>query len=251
MGLPTDGGDAPAAAAPATTTAATPAAGTPPPTPAVPAAPAAPPPPKPDPHYVAAAKRRRRIPFWAMTALSILPLWAFMYVRSLTPAEQVEAGPIGEGLEVYTARCVSCHAADGSGGSGRPLNEGSALATFPHIEDQLNFVYAGSQAFQLAGIEQYGDPNREGGAHTVFSYNGTPMPGWGGAITDAEILAAVCHVRYDLSGADSGGDFAEEYEKWCSPESEIFAGLQAGSLTFDSEELRVGTEPRPALPSGE
>src|SRR5690606_23239928 len=70
LGLPTDGGDAPAAtpaaATPAASSPETPAAAAPPAKPAAPATPAAPPPPKPDPPYVAAAKRRRRIPFWAM-----------------------------------------------------------------------------------------------------------------------------------------------------------------------------------------
>ncbi len=249
LGLPTDGGDAPAAAAPAKseTPATTPAAAPAAPAPA-PAAPAPPPPPKPDPHYVAASKRRRRVPFWAMTALSILPLWAFMYVRSLTPADHAEAGPIGEGAEVYSA-CAGCHQADGSGGAGRPLSNGEVLLTFPNIEDQLNLVYTGSEAYALAELPGYGKLDRPGGPHLGF--NGVYMPKFGGALTDAEILAVVCHERYDLGGADRGGEYAEEYEKWCSPESEVYAKLQDGSWTFETEELRIGTEPRPAIESGE
>ena len=47
------------------------------------------------------------------------------------------------------------------------------------------------------------------------------------------------------------GDWAEEYEKWCSSESEIFTNLQNGSLTFDSEELGIGTEPKLGRTAGE
>lgn len=205
------------------------------------------PPVKPDPPYVAAAKKRGRIPSWAMLTLSLLPLFVFMYVRGLQPQKAEASGPILIGQENYGA-CASCHGADGSGGAGRVLKDGQALLTFPHIEDMLNWVYVGSEAFRAAGVATYGDPNREDGAHAPYSYNGSPMPAqgarYGGALTDYEILGLVCHIRYDLSGADPSGDWAEEYEKWCSPESEIFANLEGGSLTFDSPELNIGTDPR-------
>ena len=48
----------------------------------------------PDPAYVAAAKSRKKIPFWAMATLSLLPLWAFMYVAALKPQEKVIEGPL-------------------------------------------------------------------------------------------------------------------------------------------------------------
>jgi hypothetical protein len=50
---------------------------------------------------------------------------------------------------------------------------------------------------------------------------------------------------------------AAEYETWCSPESEIFLGLEAGSTSFDTIEKdfamlatkpgAVGTEPRASI----
>ena len=104
------GGDEPAAGRrraggehPAATTAAEPAAAAPAgpaPRKAAAAAPP-PPPPKPDPPYIAAAKKRPKIPFWAMAALSLMPIWLFMYVRSVTDAPEVAEGPIGVGAEVY------------------------------------------------------------------------------------------------------------------------------------------------------
>jgi hypothetical protein len=116
---------------------------------------------------------------------------------------------------------------------------GEVLKTFPKIEDMLNFVYTGSQAFVAAELPYYGDPNREGGAHAPLSYNGNPMPQQGekagGGLTEYEILGVVCHERYAIGGADPASEeWKEEYETWCSPESEIFLALENGSTSFDT-----------------
>ena len=183
------------------------------------------------------------MPFWAMGALSLLPIWGFIYVRGVQPIERKVVGPLGEGAAVY-ANCQSCHGPDGAGGAGRPLKDGEVLKTFPKIEDQLNFVYNGSAKYKAAGVAVIGDPNRAGGAHTPLAYNGNPMPQQGskagGALTDAQILAVVCHERYTLAGGDEA---SEEFTKWCSPTSEIFTALNSGAATFDTVE-GVGTEPR-------
>ncbi|MFM2047243.1 MAG: hypothetical protein RL383_1320 [Actinomycetota bacterium] len=204
---------------------------------------------------------RKKIPFWAMSALAMLPVWAFIYFIAMKPVEKVEAGPLSMGTEVY-AGCAGCHGADGAGGAGRVLYQGEVLKTFPKIEDMLNFVYNGSQRFVAAGLKVYGNPDRDGGAHAPLSYNGNPMPMQGekagGALTEYEILGVVCHIRYDLSGADPASEmWAAEYETWCSPESEIFKALEAGSTSFDtvdkdfsaleSKPAAVGTEPRASV----
>ena len=181
---------------------------------------------------MAAAKSRAKIPFWAMAALSLMPIWAFMYVRSLTAPPETSEGPIGVGAEVY-GNCSSCHGASGEGGSaGRQLSDGEVVKTFPHIEDQLRFVYFGTEGYHLAGVTSYGDPDREGGAHVAGSFG--VMPQWGasagGNLTDAEILAVVCHERYTLSGADTA---SEEFELWCSEESPAFVALEAGTPLAD------------------
>jgi hypothetical protein len=225
------------APSPATTAAATPAAAAP----AGPAgrrpgpAPAEAPPPKPDPPYVAAAKRRARIPMWAMAALSLMPIWAFMYVRSLTESAPTVEGPMAIGDEVY-GDCSSCHGGSGEGGTGRALADGEVNKTFPHIEDQVRFVYFGTEGYDAAGVSSYGDPNREGGAHTTGSFG--LMPAWGanagGNLTDAEILGVVCHERYAF-GVDPAADeaTAAEFELWCSEESPMFAALEAGTSLAD------------------
>lgn len=225
------------------------------------AAPAVPKPVAQDPAYVVAAKVRRKIPFWAMAGLALLPVWAALYLVSLTPSDKVVAGPLSIGTGVY-ASCAGCHGAEGAGGAGRVLYQGEVMKTFPHIEDMLNFVYNGSQRYVASGLKLYGNPNREGGAHAPLSYNGNPMPMQGekagGALTEAEILSVVCHVRYDISGADAKSEeWKTEFETWCSPDSEIFKGLEAGSTSFDTIEKdfsmlaakpgAVGTEPRASI----
>ena len=212
----------------------------------------------PDPPYVAAAKSRKKIPFWAMATLSLLPLWAFMYVAALKPQEKVVEGPLAVGAEAYGA-CAGCHGAEGQGGAGRALYKGEVMKTFPKIEDMLNFVYTGSQAYVSAGIKVYGDPDREGGAHAPLSYNGSPMPmqgeKLGGALTEAQILGVVCHERYAIGGIDPADEkWAAEYEMWCSPESEIFLALEKGTSSFETIDkdfamlttppAHVGIEPR-------
>lgn len=226
--------NAPATTPAATTPAAAPAAASGPPARTAAPAPAAPPPPKPDPVYVQAAKQRRKIPFWAMATLSLMPVWAFMYVRAVTEPPVVVEGPLGIGTEIYSS-CASCHGAAGGGGVGYPFSGGSVLQTFPHIEDQIRYVYYGTEGYNAADVEIYGNPEREGGPHVTG--NRGVMPAFGGQLTQYEIVAVVCHERYDLGGADpTSEEYAEEYETWCSEESAVFAELEAGTYDYTSPE---------------
>lgn len=218
---------APAAATPATTAAATPAAAAPA-TPAVPAVPAAA---KPDIPVVAAYKARKKIPAWAMVTLSILPVWLFLYVLALRPEPAKASGPLTTGASIYTGKgaCSGCHGAAGEGGLGYAFNNGQVMLTFPHIEDQLRWVKLGTVAYQNAGVEIYGDPNREGGPH-IAGVKGGVMPGQAAALTDAEILAVVCEERYGVGGGDEA---SAEFTTWCADGSAIYAALLAGDATFD------------------
>ncbi len=200
-----------------------------------------------------------------MGALSLLPIWIFLYVRSLTVETEEAAGPLGEGAEVYTA-CASCHGATGGGGVGRPFAGGEVLATFPHIEDQLRFVYWGTAEYNLAGVADYGNPEREGGPHLTGSFGVMPQQGSvaGGDLTDAEILAVVCHERYTLGGANPTSDeYVEEFENWCSEEAPTFAALEAGTTLAELadagitdadgaaiEMIPIGDAPAPGSPPG-
>ena len=251
-------GGTPAADAPAATPGT--AAATTPPTAqaartaaAAPAAPAGPPPPKPDIAVVAAAKARKKIPFWAFATLSTLPLWAFMYVRALTPSTEKIAGPLGEGAVVYSG-CSGCHGGKGEGSVGYQFSQGEVLKTFPHIEDQLRWVYGGTDAYVTAGIQIYGDPNRPGGAHVTRAKGN--MPGQSAQLTEAQILAVVCHERYTLGGADPNGAYQKEFDNWCAADSPAWTALEDGSATFDNIDtkvtgaIKVGKEPKAGSSAG-
>ena len=230
------------------------------------AEPAAPPPPKPDPPYVAAAKQRRKVPFWAMATLSLMPVWGFMYIRALTDSPTVAEGPLGEGAEVYNG-CASCHGAAGGGGVGYAFAGGEILKTFPHIEDQVRYVYYGTSSYNIAGVEIYGNPDREGGAHVTGGQGVMPQQGAsaGGSLTDEEIVAVVCHERYTLGGADpTSEEYAEEYEEWCSEEAPVFAAIAGGEFSLDADTVDatmslngqaititpIGSTPIPGSPPG-
>jgi mono/diheme cytochrome c family protein len=227
-----DGAEAPADApaapstAPATTAAATPAVAAKKAVEAAPAAPVAPP----DIPVVAAYKARKKIPVWAMVTLSILPVWAFMYVLAMKPVVATATGPLGDGAVAYATNCASCHGAGGEGiaGGAYAFTNGSVMKTFPVIEDQLRWVKLGGSEYKTAGITIAGDPNREGGPHVVGS-NGV-MPGWKANLNDAAILATVCDERYNLGGGDQT---TEEFALWCATDSPIYAALEAGTATFD------------------
>jgi len=256
-----EGGATPAATTPAAVTpSATPGAAseTAPAVPAkaaAPPAPVGPPPPQPDIPVVAAAKARKKIPFWAFATLSTLPLWAFMYVRALTPTTEKIAGPLGVGATVFTG-CSSCHGSNGEGvaGLGYQFSQGEVLKTFPHIEDQLRWVYGGTDAYFTAGIQIYGAPNRPGGPH-ITKARGT-MPGQSSQLTEAQILAVVCHERFTLGGADPAGAYEKEYENWCAPDAPAWTALEDGSATFANIDtkvtgaIKVGEEPAPGSPAG-
>ncbi|MDW3216066.1 MAG: hypothetical protein R8G01_18865 [Ilumatobacteraceae bacterium] len=236
-----EGGDAaPAASTPATTSSSAPAAAAPsgPVERAAAPSPAAPEPPKPDIPVVAAYKSRKKVPFWAMTALALLPVWAFMYARAVTTQAEEAAGPLAEGELVY-GNCASCHGGAGQGGVGYAFTDGEVLKTFPNIEDQLRFVYWGSAEYSLAEIEIYGDPDREGGARVTGEQGVMPAQGAdaGGALTDYELLGVVCHERYVLGGADENEAYDEEFEKWCSEESPLFDALEGGESLLALEEV--------------
>ena len=198
---------------------------------------AAPPPPKPDSFVVSKYRARKKVPGWAMAGLALLPIWMFMYVRSVTAQAEEASGPLAIGAEQY-ATCAGCHGGNGQGGVGYQFSEGEVLKTFPNIEDQLRYVLYGTGAYNIAGVVNYGNPDREGGPHLTGERG--VMPGFAGAITDYELLGAVCYERYSLGGADPDGDYAEEFEKWCAEESEIFVELQAGAALASIHETHEG-----------
>ena len=204
-----------------------------------------------DASYVQAAKDRKRIPLWAMATLSLMPVWAFMYVRAVTESNEVTARPLSVGAEVY-ANCSSCHGSAGEGASGYQLSEGEVLLTFPRIEDQIRYVYYGSDAFAAADVVIYGNPARPGGPH-ITGATGAVMPPFGDQLTQSQIIGVVCHERYTLSGAQPTSDeHVAEYDAWCNESAPVYAAVQSGAYDFtsptaeridDHQLIPVGPEP--------
>jgi mono/diheme cytochrome c family protein len=171
--------------------------------------------------YVQAAKNRRRVPYWAMPVLAMMPLWGYVFVRTLEPPPSGETDPFVLGAEVYT-RCSSCHGGGGEGGAGPAFADGAVQESWPDWRDHAMWVRLGSDGWPA---DTYGanDTPKAGG-----------MPAW--ALTDPELAQVVLHERV-LGG--------EEIDL----ESEDYADLIAiaeGEMTFaeaglgpESEEVGI------------
>ena len=255
LGLSTEGGAEETPSGPSGSAGVTPATVTPAGAPASPGGPSGPvgraappvaaptPPPRPDPPYVAAAKARRRIPWWAMPVVGLLPIWVLLYAWALKPSAPVVKGALGDGEPVY-AVCASCHGATGAGGVGRPFANGQVLATFPKLVDQASLVYTGSAPYDG---KVYGNPDRPGGPHRGGSFNGSFMPQqgakYGGALTDAEIVAVVCYERYTVAGASpTDPKYQKDFDDWCAPDAPKYLEVLGGDKTLDQE--GISTTPK-------
>ena len=220
---------------------------------AAPAAPVGPPPPKPDIPVVAAAKARKKIPFWAFATLSTLPLWAFMYVRALTPTTETIPGPLGDGaalqrlLELSRQRRRRRRSATSS-------RRGGAQDLSAHRGSAAMGVRRQRCLLQPQESQIYGDPNRAGGAHVTKAEEPCPA-GMGGQLTDAQILAVVCHERFTLGGADPvGANEGVRQLVLCRFSGVDRLGGRLGDLRQRRHQvpgaIEVGTEPAPGSPAG-
>ncbi len=75
------------------------------------------------------------------------------------------------GRDIYVRQCASCHGGSGGGGRGTKLSEGTVLAAYPDIEDQVTIIAEGRNA----------------------------MPAFGGRLTAEEIEAVVRFTREVLA----------------------------------------------------
>ncbi|MES4793369.1 MAG: hypothetical protein C4321_10695, partial [Chloroflexota bacterium] len=74
-----------------------------------------------------------------------------------------------------------------------PKLAGEVTKTFPNEADHVEWVKTGSIGKPKG--TPYGDPNREGGQHTVQQ---GVMPAFAGTLTEEEILAVVKYEREGL-----------------------------------------------------
>ena len=148
------------------------------------------------PAYIALQQQRRtRIPAWVMPVLVFLPFWGILYAGAFGSHEKPKVvDPLVLGQQVFaTAGCSSCHGAQGQGAVGPKLAGGEAVKTFPNEADHITWVHTGGAPFIGKG---YGDPDRDGGQHTVSPNN--VMPAFGGTLSDAQIAAVVKYEREKL-----------------------------------------------------
>jgi mono/diheme cytochrome c family protein len=184
LATPAEAGAATAPAAggevePVAAAVATPAAAAAPPPP--------PPPPKPDPPYIQAYKNRKRIPFWAMPALALLPLWAFVYANTLEKPAAEQTGPLAAGAKIYQ-QCASCHGASGEGGVGPSFQNGVLATEWPKFQDQIRWVSLGSAGWPGDTYGATSKPKKGG------------MPAWASQLTPLQIAEVVRYEREVLSG---------------------------------------------------
>jgi mono/diheme cytochrome c family protein len=147
-------------------------------------------PPPPDPPYIQAAKRRKKAPIWATAALVLLPLWGYVYVRTLEPPPAGADDPLVLGTTVYATDCASCHGGTGGGVSAPQLSDGKVLETWPDWRDHAAWVRLGTAGWPAATYGAQGKPVGGGGT----------MPSWD-TLTDQQIAEVVLHER-GLSGED-------------------------------------------------
>ena len=163
------GGETPGGAAAEGAT--TPAKAAAAPAPSMPAhpAPVEPTPAAPPSPMVEAYRKRRKIPFWAMPVLAIIPVWAYVYVGTLSPPPEGE-GPEVLGAELFAGNgCGGCHGAGGGGGVGPAFTGGAIYETFPAFETHMQWVHLGSAGGETEVGDTYGATDKPvGGGMPAF-----------------------------------------------------------------------------------
>ena len=99
---------------------------------------------------------------WRWKLMEALRASVYAHVRSVQDHPVKVEGPVAVGAALY-AKCAGCHGADGGGGAGRQLSNNEVMKTFPVIEDMLRWIAYGTEKYKAAGVEIYGNPNRDGG----------------------------------------------------------------------------------------
>lgn len=188
--------------------------------------------PEPDlPHYIVAANKRKKLPLWSFLLVAALPLWAISFAGTMQQPEVED--PLFEEAELaYTAAggCAGCHGAGGGGGIGYKFSDGEIIKTFPEPIDMMAHIARGSGA--ISG-EQYGNPDREGGAH-IAGATGNQMPAMVGVLSMAELELVVFHERAILGGEDTE---SEVYQEWIEHLRELAEEGGGDAITPEDVEL--------------
>ena len=150
------------------------------------------------------------------------------WLQSSDPVAQSTAGPPApepvSGSQVYSARCASCHQADGQGVSG----------AFPTLVG-TSWVENKGQIIRILLHGMQGEVEVQGEV-----YNGN-MPAWGGVLDDREIAAVITHVRQSWEN-DYGEVTSEEV-------AAVRSATEGRAQPWTAEELQV--DENQAVPTGE
>jgi hypothetical protein len=172
----------------------------------------------PAPHVVAATTRGR-IPIWAMPMLAFLPVWAVLYVGTLSEADLGGMTALELGSEVYGAQgCAGCHGAGGGGGAGPAFTNGAVLTTFPDPADHIRWVQLGAKGWKTEFGPTYGAQGKP--AQNMPSFDSLEMPellsvvrhereNFGGEIFDPEVWAPILEQMVEAGELDA--EFAEHF----------------------------------------
>ncbi len=141
---------------------------------------------------VSTVGRRPKVPFWAVPVLVVLPVWAFIYIGTLRPAEPGSLR--ARGAEVYAAQCAACHGSQGEGAAAPAFDAGAVFQTWPSFEDHLEWVQLGGARWAERHGPTYGA--------TATPVNGAAMPGFDGRLDDRDLVHVVLYERTVLAGTN-------------------------------------------------
>jgi mono/diheme cytochrome c family protein len=155
-----------------------------------------------------------------MTALAALPLWGYVYVRTLEEPPAGEGDPLTLGAEVYSANCASCHGGSGDGVSAPGFTDGAIVETWPDWRDHAAWVRLGSEGWPAA----------------TYGANEKPVGGVGQmppftTLTDQQIAEVVLHER-QLGGEDVAETNPDYADLWSVARGEMtLAEAELGELS--------------------
>ena len=165
------------------------------------------------------ARRRSRSGRWS--ALSLMPVWLFMYVRSRHRAAGGRRPARSASAPRCTAAAPVCHGANGEGGVGRQFAEGEVAADVPAHRGPAALRLLRHRRVQPRRRRQLRQPRPRGRPAPGRLVRRDAGPGLdaGGDLTDDEILAVVCHERYTLGGADPAATSTSRSSRTGAPRS--------------------------------
>lgn len=103
-----------------------------------------------------------------------------------------DAGPLGEGREIYGSRCSACHGNRGQGGIGPAFD--TVVATFPACQDQIKWITLGSERWQAEDGPTYGATDKP--IEQV-------MPSMEAVLTSEQIAAVAAFERSQYGGLEA------------------------------------------------